>query len=1254
MQTVSIFPPSTPTHAIVESGLYNKFRDHIEKLIRKFAGSKVDLFSASPIPGDGSEDTSNQINSSANSQQPQKAALLASLLNILRLLDAVCAKVPSWIKNHGSAMIRLSHKLIGDHIETASNNLRSGIVAMAFSLQEHGQSIETSKIQPTPQMALLSENLRNVSSSNTQNAGTHSVSPSATLAAPDDATLVLLCCMNILFRSFSRMQLEDQSDVIVNLAMSILESSDNSYLLALTVDYLNLWIGRANSPLSLKLQCDIANRIDNLDRLYEIQSQPLLTRLIAMNERLASYLSKMKFLSTDVPGSKGTIGTHASTAAALNIRPVDFLGLLCLHEGVRNICCERLSSTWGQTLFTRMVGILRADHKLLANRFWPAVLPSVLSGCSDIKVSCVASKKGKISKKNTAAMTLAEDHPYRSFVSGADSTEDGLFGRFMTCVGSLSLICVEIGDVWKIIYRAFWSQASNNDRILLTHAFCENVARHHYRQNLYWPSKLYGAATGNETFQFQGGNPTASFSNVPQSLLSVFMSLYPRPVLSVEFLGAMSSMYSTWHVSSAALESIIFSDSTSPLVKQRALRAVLAIHSDVGDSDSYKILSRLFCEKPATDLALSLDAFSLHQESQCVLMKAVSDIQNTTQQNQVVQMNSFEMETLEHEWVESCRRLSQWDILYGYAEALHLSQVSIEAAAIRGDWENVRRLRVTPSVVASLEMGLPSFKLYDVMMSIRENKFAEADRICALIVQMTLFRWKNMPIITAGCSVHRDLMNVFHRVIEMRESTGMIMEVLKQSQKDRSHDFPDLKGILETWRDRLPDVRDDMSVWDATMLWRTNVFQIIQSSVRNVQDASQLASLHDTPWTVVKLAKAATKRKLPDVALLNLSKLDSISTMDVTDCFTKLREQIVVCLSSEKELSGGLNIINSTNLEFFDWPQKAELFRLKGIFLERLGQITAAEQAFSQSVQMCPANAKSWFSWGCFFYKVYLKERTAANAISCMVPIMKAVEYGLAKARPYLARVIEFLAVESDSSVGTAFQSVAPGVPEWAWLSFLPHLFDCLQRRESAIVKPLLMRIAEKYPQAVFNLAYYFATETKDVTEDSRASIAIEILESINRVFPTLSKKLSTLHKNISALAPTSLETIQSIFVKFLASLVDNESLTLSSDAASSRTLFSLSQQLNAALSRDDYISTSESKFLSKTTEEIFREAKALKDSIASEFSWLLSLRDEKAIGDAISSKRQTIPNARKVLKIEIYILCKYDCCNFIFSPTDC
>ena len=89
-------------------------------------------------------------------------------------------------------------------------------------------------------------------------------------------------------------------------------------------------------------------------------------------------------------------------------------------------------------------------------------------------------------------------------------------------------------------------------------------------------------------------------------------------------------------------------------------------------------------------------------------------------------------------------------------------------------------------------------------------------------------------------------------------------------------------------------------------------------------------------------------------------------TMDVEDAFAKLREQILAYDNpdSDAERTGGLNLINTTNLSFFHASQKSEVFRLKAYFLESLGGRSKANRAFCHSVQICPSFAKSWASWG--------------------------------------------------------------------------------------------------------------------------------------------------------------------------------------------------------------------------------------------------------------------------------------------------
>lgn len=45
-------------------------------------------------------------------------------------------------------------------------------------------------------------------------------------------------------------------------------------------------------------------------------------------------------------------------------------------------------------------------------------------------------------------------------------------------------------------------------------------------------------------------------------------------------------------------------------------------------------------------------------------------------------------------------------------------------------------------------------------------------------------------------------------------------------------------------------------------------------------------------------------------------------------------------------------MINNTNLEFFNSKQKAELFRLKGVFLTSIGAKQDANNAYSHAVQV--------------------------------------------------------------------------------------------------------------------------------------------------------------------------------------------------------------------------------------------------------------------------------------------------------------
>ena len=184
----------------------------------------------------------------------------------------------------------------------------------------------------------------------------------------------------------------------------------------------------------------------------------------------------------------------------------------------------------------------------------------------------------------------------------------------------------------------------------------------------------------------------------------------------------------------------------------------------------------------------------------------------------------------------------------------------------------------------------------------------------------------------------------------------------RRSYSASGKSYPDLKNLLNCWRTRLPNKWEPLSIWDDIFQWRSHMFTAITNKFQWTEQGT-LASLHDRPWTAIRLAQTARQQGIPQVSLLSLGKLTDCA-MDVTDAFSKLNEQILSYRKgSELERKGGLNLINTTNHAPFDRIQKRELIRLMADFPESLGGRTKATQAYCHAVQLCPTYSRAWTSW---------------------------------------------------------------------------------------------------------------------------------------------------------------------------------------------------------------------------------------------------------------------------------------------------
>lgn len=126
-------------------------------------------------------------------------------------------------------------------------------------------------------------------------------------------------------------------------------------------------------------------------------------------------------------------------------------------------------------------------------------------------------------------------------------------------------------------------------------------------------------------------------------------------------------------------------------------------------------------------------------------------------------------------------------------------------------------------------------------------------------------------------------------------------------------------------------------------------------------------------------------------------------------------------LHAPGELTLGLHLVNSTNLDYFQPQHQAELFRLKGQFLQALGERDQANSNYSTALTIWDQLPDGWLSWGSHCDEMYENSGNHAwleYAVSCY---LQAVKHGSCAGRTMLPRVLHLLSFENEGgAVGRA------------------------------------------------------------------------------------------------------------------------------------------------------------------------------------------------------------------------------------------
>lgn len=443
----------------------------------------------------------------------------------------------------------------------------------------------------------------------------------------------------------------------------------------------------------------------------------------------------------------------------------------------------------------------------------------------------------------------------------------------------------------------------------------------------------------------------------------------------------------------------------------------------------------------------------------------------------------LEYQLWEDNWIVCTEKLQHWDVLTELAKHEGFTDLLLECAWRVADW-TADKDPLEQSVRAVMDVPTPRRQVFETFLCLQgyaqqKTTIQELSKHCDEGIQLALRRWHALP--SRFTQAHVPLLHTFQQYVEFMEALQVYGLLLTTNARNLDTKSQELKRVLQAWRERLPNIWDDINLWNDLVTWRQHAFGVINRVYMPLVPAVQAppgtnANLyayrgyHEIAWVVNRFAHVARKHDMPDVCVLQLAKIYTLPNIEIQEAFLKLREQAKCHYANKAELNTGMEVISNTNLAYFATPQKAEFFTLKGMFLAKLGVTAEADSVFSLAVQVDNTLPNAWAEWGLFNDGLFKEHpgdmQYAKHALDCF--LQAAGLYKNAKSRRLLARILWLLLLDDTSRLlGQRFDAYAGEVPVWYWITFIPQLLTSLLHREAALARAVLVRIAKAFPQAL-------------------------------------------------------------------------------------------------------------------------------------------------------------------------------------------
>ncbi|CAJ2507489.1 Uu.00g086750.m01.CDS01 [Anthostomella pinea] len=740
---------------------------------------------------------------------------------------------------------------------------------------------------------------------------------------------------------------------------------------------------------------------------------------------------------------------------------------------MRNRFLAIFDKSLSKTATARLSYVITAQHwDTLADSFWLAQATQLLFGAVEMNANIQmhhadfrtlpASLVFGAYSKDSREPTLMTDDKYDTFMAN--------HRRFVIEVGDVKVrdVIEPIAqlqhtdsnlshELWVALFPMFWSATAKEEKTDLQKGMVVLLSKdYHSRQMDKRP-------------------------NVVQTLLTGAAKAWPECKIPPHILKFGAKTYDAWYTAMVQLENAAIKpelDSTN--VRESNLDALVELYSSLKEDDLFYGTWRRRCLYVETNAALSYEQTGMWDKAQKLYEAA-----QIKARTGAIPFTQGEYMLWEDHWILCAEKLQQWEILQDFAKHENLQDLLLECA-----WRNIEMWQTQEhreglDMLIKGVMDAPTSRrsFFQGFMSLlkfhnKQETGQDFSRVCDEAIQLSIRKWHQLPKrLTAA---HIPMLHNFQQLVELHDASVICQSLANTNQANLDVKSGELKLLLGAWRDRLPNIWDDITDWQDLVTWRQHIFGLINSTYlqllpqqgQNANGASfAYRGYHETAWIINRFAHVARKHSLPDVCINQLSRIYTLPNIEIQEAFLKLREQARCHYENPEELNSGLDVINNTNLNYFNNQQKAEFYTLKGMFLEKLNQKEDADGAYGTALYYDIGKAKAWAEWGYFNDRKFKSDPTDVNsARQAVTSYLQAIgSYKSGKARKLIARILWLLSLDdANGTIASGFDDYKGETPVWYWITFIPQLLTGLGHKEAPKVHAILLKIAKAYPQSLY------------------------------------------------------------------------------------------------------------------------------------------------------------------------------------------